>query len=117
MRTKTLDASGLGAKESLFSDVPFSLSQIALASDRVRGLRLSREWSPRQLQRSCGFPIPAAIGSPDDGICHCKAGQLGGTRFFAWLAAPVPRHDAFEGINYVLGRTVDHSGQTLELSY
>src|SRR5208337_4263652 len=78
--------------------------------------RLSREWSPRQLQRSCGFPIPAAIGSPDDGICHCKAGQLGGTRFFAWLAAPVPRHDTFEGLDYVLGRAVDHSGQALELS-
>src|SRR5208283_2467817 len=79
--------------------------------------RLSSEWLPCSLQRSSGFRFPAAIGSPDDGICHCKACQLGGTRFFAWLAAPVPRHDPFEGINHVLGRTVDHSGQTLELSY
>src|SRR5271157_2207007 len=79
--------------------------------------RLSRERSPRQLQRSCGFPIPATIGSHDDGICRCKAGQLGGTRFFAWLEAPVPRHDTFEGIDYLLGGAVDHSGQAIELSF
>src|SRR5271157_217712 len=78
---------------------------------------LSSEWLSCSLQRSSGFRFAATIGSPDDGICHCKAVQLGGTRFFAWLAAPVPGHDTFEGVNYVLGRAVDHSGQALELSY